>query len=365
MPSQHNGGQDQAANTQPVPSRDMAPLPGNFGPVFFQNQFRTKIELPTKERYPNVEGQCAIVTGSNTGLGLESARQLLSLGLSHLVMGVRSLERGDAAATKLRAANPSAKIEVWELDMESYDSIQAFVRKCQGTLSRIDMVILNAGLSLMKFVTVPATGHETAIQVNYFSTVLLTLLLLPVLKSKSTGRRPPRLTLINSVTSHLCKFPNKGRRPLLASFDDTAVTPWSAEERYGVSKLLCQLFIVELAEKVNPDDVIINMVDPGLTKGTSLARDAKGATAVAAKLFFSLAGRPVDRGAATYIDAVLGHGKESHGCFLMNCTIAPLACWFYTDGKALTDPIWTETLQELSFAGVEQIIASMRSPEAK
>lgn len=273
----------------------------------------------------NVDGQCAIVTGSNTGLGFESARQLLSLGLSHLVMGVRSLEKGNAAATKLRAANSSAKIEVWELDMESYDSIQAFVRKCQGSLSRIDIVILNAGLSPMKFATIPATGHEKTIQVNHLSTVFLTVLLLPVLKSKSKGHKPPRLTVVNSVMAHLCKFPNKSERPILPSFDDTAVTPWNGSERYGVSKLLCQLFIVKLAEIVKPEGVIINMVDPGLTKGTGLSRDASGLVAVAAYLFFMIAGRSVDRGAATYIDAALGHGKESHGCFLMNCNIAPYA----------------------------------------
>lgn len=323
MSSGHKNTKDQIADAQLVPSKDMAPLPDNFAPVFFQNQFRTKIERPTKEKYPNVKIECAIVTGSNTGLGFESAKQLLSLGLSHLVLGVRSLERGNAAATKLQAANFAAKIEVWELDMESYDSIQAFVRKCQGNLSHIDIVILNAGLSPMKFATIPATGHEKAIQVNHMSTVFLTLLLLPVLKSKSKGNSPPRLTLVNSVTAQLCKFPNRSDRPLLPSFNDTAVTPWNPQERYGVSKLLCQLFIVKLADNVNPEDVIINMVDPGLTKGTGLSRDAKGIIGVAAKTFFSIAGRPLDRGAATYIDAVLGHGKESHGCFLMNCKIAP------------------------------------------
>ena len=314
---------DGHAAAKPVPSKDMAPLPEKFGPVFFQNQFRTTIELPTKERYPHVSGQCAVITGSNTGLGFEAARQLLSLGLSHLVMGVRSLARGEEAATKLRAASSSAKIDVWHLDMESYDSVQDFVRKCNDNLPRIDIVILNAGLSLMKFSTVPSTGHERAIQVNYLSTVLLTVLLLPILKSKSKGPTPPRLTLINSVTAHLCKFPNRTQRPLLPSFDDTKLTPWNAEERYGVSKLLGQFFVVKLAGLINPDDVIINMVDPGLTKGTSLARDAKGGVALAAKVFFAVAGRTVDRGAATYIDAVMGHGKESHGCFLMNCKIAP------------------------------------------
>ena len=323
MSSRQNSREDQAPNmTQQRSSQDMASFK-EFGPVFFQNQFRTTIELPTKEKYPNVSGKCAIVTGSNTGLGFESARLFLSLGLSHLVMAVRSLERGNAAAIKLRAANPLAKIEVWQLDMETYDSVQAFVRKCHDNLPRIDIVILNAGLAPIEFATVPTTGHERTIQANYLSTALLTVLLLPVLRSKSKGLDPPRLTIVNSLTSQLCKFPNRSKRPLLDSFDDTDVTPWNAEERYGVSKLLCQLFVVKLAENVDPNNVIVNMVDPGLTKGTDLARNLKGVTAVVAKILFSVAGRPVIRGAATYVNAALGHGKESHGCFLMNCKIAP------------------------------------------
>lgn len=322
MPPHHKNRHDQASQAV-VPSKNMDPLPENFAPVFIQNQFRTKIELPTKSKYPDVAGKCAIITGSNTGLGFESARQLLSLGLSHLIMGVRSLERGRVAANKLGTANSSATVEVWQLDMESYESIQAFARKCQEKLSRIDIVILNAGLSPMKFSTVPATGHEKTVQVNHLSTALLAILLLPILKGKSVNQSPPHLTIVNSLTSHLCKFPNKDRRPLLPSFDDTDITPWSAEERYGVSKLLSQLFIVKLADLISPSDVIINMVDPGLTKGTGLSRDAKGGVAVAAKLFFSIAGRPVDKGAATYVHAVLGHGKESHGCFLMNSKVSP------------------------------------------
>lgn len=311
---------DQHAN---CPSKDMPPHPQNFAPIFFKNQFRTKIELPTIQGYPNVSGMCAIVTGSNTGLGLESAKQLLSLGLSQLIMGVRSLDKGNAAARELRQAHSTAKIEVWQLDMESYDSIQDFVSRCQESLSSIDMVILNAGISPMEFAKVSATGHEKTIQVNHLGTVLLAILLLPILRAKSDGTNPPRLTLVNSLMAHLCKFPNKGERPLLPSFDNPDKTPWNPEERYGVSKLLCQLFTVKLADAVNPNEVIINMVDPGLTKGTSLFRDARGFIAVAGNIFIWVAGRPVDRGAATYIDAVLGHGKESHGCFLMNCNIAP------------------------------------------
>lgn len=316
-----NKGTPQSATT--IFSKDMGPLPHNFAGVFINNQFRTTIALPTKADYPNVHEKCAIITGSNTGLGLETSRQLLTLGLSHLIMGVRSVEKGTKAAESLRCINPNAKIDVWHLDMESYSSVQEFARKCSTQLDRIDIVILNAGLSPVDFAISPETGHEKTIQVNHLSTVLLAVLLLPVLKSKKPPEQDaPVMTIVNSVMAHLCKVPNKPIRPFLPSFDDTKIVPWDPQERYGVSKLLCQLFTVKLAAQVCPEDVIINMVDPGLTKGTGLSRDAKGLVGLGAKAFFSLAGRPVERGAATYVNAVLGHGKESHGCFLMNCKVS-------------------------------------------
>ena len=273
------------------------------------------------ERFGSLAGKAAIVTGANQGLGFEAARQLLTLGLSHLVLAVRSLDKGEAAAAKLAEANSSAKIDVWALDMGSYDSIQAFVRKCNTELSRIDFTVLNAGVAPVNFKIVGSTGHETAVQVNHLSTTLLMILLLPVLRAKSTRQDPARMTVVNSVTAHLCKFPNHAQRPLLNSFDDPK--SWDAQERYGVSKLLAQLVLVKLTEHVRSEDIIINMVDPGLTKGTSLSRDASGIVLLLSKAFFGIAGRTVDRGAATYVDALLGHGKETHGCFLMNTEIAP------------------------------------------
>jgi NAD(P)-dependent dehydrogenase (short-subunit alcohol dehydrogenase family) len=306
-----------------VASKDMPPLPKNFGKIFWNNQFKVKIELPTPSKFPSLKGKVAIITGSNTGLGFESAKQLLTLGLSHLIVAVRSTKKGKDAASQLTLANPSATIDVWPLDMESYDSIQTFVHKCKTELPRIDYTILNSGLAPANFSTTQSTGHETTIQVNHISTILLTILLLPILKAKSTRDNPARLTVVNSLTAHLCKFPNRDQRPLLPSFDDTTITPWDSNDRYGVSKLLGQLFLVKLAEHIKPEDVVINMVDPGLTKGTGLFRDAKGILLVAMQAFLAIAGRPVDRGSATYVDALLGHGMESHGCFLMNTEISP------------------------------------------
>jgi NAD(P)-dependent dehydrogenase (short-subunit alcohol dehydrogenase family) len=306
-----------------VASKDMPTLPKNFGSVFWKNQFRTKIEIPHPTKFPSLKGKVAIVTGANTGLGYEAARQLLTLGLSQLIITVRSIDKGKAAAEQLRHVNPSATIQVWALDMELYDSIQAFVRKCDAELSRIDYTVLNAGLMNLEPVTTKATGHDQVIQVNHISTILLTILLLPILKAKSTREDPAKLTVVNSVMAHLAKFPNRDQRPLLSSFDDPKTLAFDVSERYGVSKLLCQLFLVKLTEQINSKDVVINMVDPGATKGTGLSRQAKGMMRLAGALFNGIAARPVEKGAATYVDALLSHGQESHGCFLMNEEVAP------------------------------------------
>lgn len=305
-----------------VLSKDMQPIQ-SFGKLFWHNQFRVKIELPTEQKFGSLKDKVAIVTGSNSGLGFEASRQLLALGLSHLIVAVRSLEKGKEAASKLRTANSEAIIDVWLLDMESYDSIQAFTRKCDLELPRIDYVVLNAGLSAISCRKVPSTGHETTIQVNHLSTALLTVLLLPVLKAKSIDTSTPRLTVVNSVTAHMAKFPNRDKRPLLDSFDDINLTLWNSMDHYAVTKLLNQFFLIQLAEKVNPDHVIIAMVEPGLTKGTNLGGEARGMARVLTSAFFNFAGRTVDRAAATYVDALLGHGKEVHGSFLLNCEPAP------------------------------------------
>lgn len=301
------------------PSKDMDPFPKSFMPIFFRNQFLTKITIAKNGVYPTAGGKCAIVTGSNTGLGYEASRQLLSLGLSHLIMGVRSVDKGTSAAKTLQSEYPSSRIDVWQLDMESYDSIVSFVAKCQD-LQHIDIVLLNAGISLQSFSVTKSTAHETTMQVNHYGTALLAMLLLPCLQSKATDATPS-LTVVNSAMAHLCDFPMKKQRPLLAYMDDAK--HFKGQERYGQSKLINQLFILKLAELVNPRDVIINMVDPGLTKGTGLFQDVGAVTRFISSLVLSIVGRSPKVGAATYVDAALNHDEASHGSFLMNCQHAP------------------------------------------
>lgn len=81
------------------------------------------IQTPNKQPKVSLGRKMLLITGSNSGIGLACANILPTLGLSHLIMGVRSIEKGEAAARPICMAHPKCKIEVWDLDMLSYPSI--------------------------------------------------------------------------------------------------------------------------------------------------------------------------------------------------------------------------------------------------
>jgi len=301
--------------------------PHSFPKLFIQSQLLFRPRPPPSGT--DLSGQVAMVTGANQGMGLECSRQLLGHRLSHLVMAVRNQGKGEAEAAKLRASYPGATVSVWQLDMVSYASIQAFARRVDVELPRLDIVILNAGVSPGSMRLVPESGHEETIQVNYLSTMLLAVLLLPLLRRKraealtsnvspAQGLAPPRVSIVSSRTSGTCKFANRDAVPLLASFDDKATSgPYDMQERYGVSKLLGQMFVYKLARDwVSGDDVTVNLAEPGLVKGTQLFRDLPAAARLAMRAFMSPVARTPKQGVYGYLDAALVQGKESHGSFV-------------------------------------------------
>ncbi|PTB63069.1 NAD(P)-binding protein [Trichoderma citrinoviride] len=322
---------------------------------FLRRQFTRPKPLPADL---SLAGKVAIVTGSNVGLGFSACRQLLQLGLSHLVMAVRSQAKGDAAAAELRREFASATVSVWIVDMESYDSVRAFAARCES-LSRIDIVILNAGLTMAPYTVVSATGHEITLQVNYLSTALLTILLLPILKAKKIAgsSQPPVISVVGSDAMYQSRVELHG--PILPQFqrqDKFTQFTW-----YGNTKLLQALFVSKVAEFVSPRDVIVNVSNPGMTDGTEFFR---GLPAWMKKLIGAaqwMLARSVDVGASTYLDAVLVQGEKSHGSFTSDWTIKPFPkIWYTPEGKKLTERLWEETMEELSFVGASKIMSDLR-----
>ncbi|KEF57425.1 uncharacterized protein A1O9_05342 [Exophiala aquamarina CBS 119918] len=339
-------------------SKELPPSTASFLNFFVKNQFRTKYQCTPSNT--DLSGKVVVVTGSNSGLGLECASQMLSFKPARLIMAVRSPTKGERAAADLRQQDPNAVISVWELDMTSYDSIRAFAARADHELSRLDIAILNAGMGFGGFKIVPTTGHEETFQVNYLSTMLLTILLLPVLKRKTPAGSPGRLSISTAMLSIHAKFVNKTEVPLLPSFDDKKY--FDVRDIYSTSKLLGQLFVWKLTDLVSADDVVVNLVEPGFVKGTNLHRDASVAGQVLMGAFKAATARTVEVGASTYLDASIVKGKESHGCILMNWEVAPYAPFQYTpEGKVVMERLWEETLNEFNFLDVKGVLKSLSS----
>ncbi|KAB5523133.1 hypothetical protein GE09DRAFT_492408 [Coniochaeta sp. 2T2.1] len=333
-----------------------SPKSGPMG-VYIKSQFLTKPQSAPPGT--DLAGRVAIITGASSGLGFHACRHLLSLGLSRLVMAVRSPQKGSAAASTLRAEYPAATIDVWPLEMSSYDFILSFVRRVESAdeLPRLDIAILNAAVIKTEFAIVPATGHETTIQVNYLSTALLAILLLPSLRSKSPPNSPGRLTIVNSTAAYALTLPNRSAVPFLSSFDDQTKTPYLFFDRYCTSKLLMHMFLVRLATHVDPEDVVVNIVDPGYCKGSGLHRETKGIVACGFAAAKTLTGRSTEEGAWTYVDAAVVKGGESHGCFVIDWKIGSFAKFVYEpDAGLVIDRLWQETIAELEFAKVANIL---------
>jgi NAD(P)-dependent dehydrogenase (short-subunit alcohol dehydrogenase family) len=304
-----------------TPKFDITPEKEASFPRYLYRQFIAKTPALTR-RDVNLSGKTAIVTGSNTGIGREIGRQLLDLGLSKLILAVRSPSKGEVARKELSAnrAPGSFEIDVWSLDLSSYDSIVAFAARAK-TLDRLDIAVLNAGLWKVTENFVPG-GFEESIQINYLSNILLMTLLLPVLKS-TPGGPPGRLVLVSSDTAGWVKFDERTARPILPAFKKKA-EKWDMQERYGTSKLLGQLFVTELAQRVPASSVTVVTANPGMCYGSELSREGNGTVLGSIfKVVQRILGKPAHLGARTIVHGAVSFGKEAHGQYIEDGKIRP------------------------------------------
>jgi len=187
-----------------------------FMTSFLYSQLFVTLPSPTQD----FTDQTIIVTGSNTGLGLEAARHISRLNASLLILAVRNPVKGEAAKESILATTgrPSESIEVWELDMQSYDSVKAFAARA-SKLQRIDALLENAGIMAQSFKLV--AGYESVITTNVIGTFLLALLLLPKLResAKKMGTRP-RLSFVASDLHFIAKFPERNAEDIFAALAD-------------------------------------------------------------------------------------------------------------------------------------------------
>jgi NAD(P)-dependent dehydrogenase (short-subunit alcohol dehydrogenase family) len=125
---------------------------------------------------PDQTGRVAVVTGANTGLGFEIAKALAAR-RSRVLLAVRNVDKGRAAAAAISAAHPSAAVAVQELDLGSLASVRAAAEQLKSTHDHIDLLINNAGLMYPPKATT-AEGFELQFGTNHLGHFAFTGLLL-------------------------------------------------------------------------------------------------------------------------------------------------------------------------------------------
>ncbi len=182
---------------------------------FIHSQLNVKLPTPKHD----FTGQTIIVTGSNCGLGLEAVRHFVHLNATKVVMAVRSATKGEDAKADIESSTGKTDvIDVHELDLASYASVKRFAES-MNELPRIDAVIQNAGMVPPEYKLVE--DNESSITVNFVSTILLTVLLLPILgRSADRYGTLPKMAVVSSGSHVFIQFPEWNAESIFDKLND-------------------------------------------------------------------------------------------------------------------------------------------------
>jgi NAD(P)-dependent dehydrogenase (short-subunit alcohol dehydrogenase family) len=271
--------------------------------------------LPPDPTDASFEGKTVLVTGATAGLGFEAALKFLERGAASLIIGCRSVERGQQAKEELeRRANRTGVVQVWQLDQSRFQSVREFVERLNKEIPKLDVALLNAGI-LHREYTVSPDGREDTLQVNTLSTALLGVLLLPKLRESSSDSSPAHLTIVSSGKIGRVReeeLPTEGG--LLKNLSSPEGR--SSSKRYGPSKLLGEYVARKIAELTRDPDgrlqLIVNTAMPGLCSSSLFQQFNRFYERWAMRFVFALIGRTPEQGSRVLVSATV-QGVESHG----------------------------------------------------
>lgn len=207
-------------------------------------------------------GKVAVVTGANTGIGKETAKELAKRG-ARVYLACRDVQKGESVAREIQNMTGNQQVLVRKLDLADTKSIRAFAKGFLAEEKHLHILINNAGVMMCPY-SKTADGFETHIGVNHLGHFLLTHLLLEKLKESA----PSRVVNVSSLAHHMGRihFHNLQGEKF-----------YHAGLAYCNSKLANVLFTQELARRLKGSGVTTYSVHPGtvdseLVRHSSLLR---------------------------------------------------------------------------------------------
>ncbi len=212
------------------------------------------------ENIPSQKGRVAIVTGSSSGIGYETARVLANKQAS-VIIAVRNLDKGNKALAKIRQQYPDADLKVMELDLANLAAVKNFTENFKQNYSHLDLLINNAGVMIPPY-TKTVDGFELQFGTNHLGHFALTGQLLSLL----LGTKGSRIVNVSSGAHAMGKIDLDD-----LPWEKRSYAPWKA---YGDSKLANLYFTYELDRQLKAHNLetLATASHPGWT-ATELQRE--------------------------------------------------------------------------------------------
>ncbi|XP_057325469.1 retinol dehydrogenase 11-like isoform X1 [Microplitis mediator] len=307
-------------------------------------------------------GKTVVITGANTGIGKETARDLYRRG-ARVILACRDLTKANAAVEELKNTPPSkpdreqfqgepGELVVCKLNLCSFSSVRECAKTLNDTEPNIHILINNAGVMMCPFGKTE-DGFETQLQSNHLGHFLLTLLLLPKIKNST----PARIINVSSMAHSVLGGD--------IHFDDINLEKsYSPLKAYGQSKLANVLFTTELSRRLKEakiEGITVYSLHPGVIS-TELGRHLDTAFVRGARVFWKYVSAPFvktpELGAQTTLHCALDEaaGKET-GMYYKECAVTTPSA--RARDAELAQKLWDESCRMVGLEPKENLAEMM------
>ncbi|XP_030623119.1 retinol dehydrogenase 12 [Chanos chanos] len=272
-----------------------------------------------------LDGKTVIITGANTGIGKETARDLAKRG-ARIIMACRDLEKAEMARREILEDSGNQNVVVSKLDLSDTKSVREFADFINREERQVNILINNAGIMMCPY-SKTADGFEMQFGVNHLGHFLLTYLLLDLIKKSA----PARIVNVASVAHTWGDI----------RLDDiNSEKSYHPRRAYGQSKLANILWTRSLARRLQGTGVTVYSLHPGVVQ-SELWRNLSRPIQVAVKVFSPFTKTSVQGAQTSIYCAVEPQLEKESGGYYSDC--APARC-----SQAARDDDMAQKLWELS-----------------
>ena len=226
--------------------------------------FPTVLRCDPKLFEKDLTDQVYIVTGANSGCGLETSRQLCKQNAT-VILACRNKSKGEEAAKDINDGNGNGNKAIFltTLDLSSLDSVYEFCTTFQNTYKRLDGLITNAGVMACPYATTK-DGFEWQFGCNHLSHFALMNTLTPLLIDTSKKyQKPSRFVALSSVAATVSTM--RPDTPANIDFEDIMwkTRTYDEGQAYAQSKLANYLHAYEASKRYKSTELLCTSVHPG------------------------------------------------------------------------------------------------------